>query len=392
MTLIGLDLNATRARAVIGPAGVAPSALPLDGAERDLPVLLNLEGRQHEVGRSAWNRRRRVPHLVCANFLPHLGSTQQWHVGRHRLDAARALSLVFERLRSSCAAASGVVIAAPDYLSREQGELCGTLAAKARLPLLGSVSAPIAAALSAYNKTPWSRLAIVVDVDDHALTCTVLATDLRGEAESLTHEPRPHHAPTLSRAHAQTLPRLGLHAWKLRLIDAIADRCIRHSRRDPRDSAAAEQMLYEQLDDLLDACWLEQMMNMVIQGAHWSQNVLLRPEEVRGFCTPLVQPAIASLREILTSAESQGVGRVLVTATAGRLPGFCEALQEELAEGIPVVVLPADAAAVGAHDLAIQFQRGDQPREHLDTVVRYGLPSTGAPKNVERKRRLFRFY
>ena len=33
----------------------------------------------------------------------------------------------------------------------------------------------------------------------------------------------------------------------------VADRCIRQSRRDPRDSASAEQALYDQLEDALES-------------------------------------------------------------------------------------------------------------------------------------------
>ena len=47
-------------------------------------------------------------------------------------------------------------------------------------------------------------------------------------------------------------PRLAVKAWKDKLLDAVSDRCVRLCRRDPRDSAEAEQSLFEQLDDSLD--------------------------------------------------------------------------------------------------------------------------------------------
>src|SRR5437763_733306 len=80
-------------------------------------------------------------------------------------------------------------------------------------------------------------------------------------------------------AGSRSLPRLNLQAWKTRLLDAVADRCVRHSRRDPRDSAPSEQMLYEQLDGALDACRQGRSVELVIEAAHWYQNVILGPEE-----------------------------------------------------------------------------------------------------------------
>lgn len=48
-TLIGLDLNATRARAVRGPAQALPRPLPLAGTADELPMVLSLQGRHVEV-------------------------------------------------------------------------------------------------------------------------------------------------------------------------------------------------------------------------------------------------------------------------------------------------------------------------------------------------------
>src|SRR5207248_5445530 len=125
--------------------------------------------------------------------------------------------------------------------------------------------------------------AVVIDADDHALTCALLVSDRQETPRALINESDegdgPGDGPTLSRVHARALPNLAVRAWKARLLDAVADRCIRHSRRDPRDSSAAEQMLYEQLDGVLDACWQEQPVEVAVQGEHWCQNLTLRPEE-----------------------------------------------------------------------------------------------------------------
>src|SRR5690349_9339477 len=143
-TLIGLELNATRARAVHGPAQVLPRSLPLAGAANELPMVLSLQGRQPEVGRAGSAICRLLPHLTCSDFLAHLGEPREWAAGRHRLDALKALSLVFESLQPILGHTRGIVLALPAYLTRAQVMLLPTLAEKARLPLLGSVHAPLA--------------------------------------------------------------------------------------------------------------------------------------------------------------------------------------------------------------------------------------------------------
>ena len=50
MTLIGMDLNATRARAVAGPRSQTLALLALDGDRVEMPLALSLEERTPQVG------------------------------------------------------------------------------------------------------------------------------------------------------------------------------------------------------------------------------------------------------------------------------------------------------------------------------------------------------
>lgn len=255
-TLVGLDLNATRARAVHGPAQALPQTLPLAGASEELPMVLSLQGRQAEVGRAGTALCRLVPHLTCLDFLAHLGEPRQWVAGRHRLDALKALALVFDQIQPALAGATGVVLTVPAYLTRAQVVLLPPLAEKARLPLLGSVRAPLAQALAAYRAEPWSGLALIVDADDHALTAAAVVAD--------GHQ--------LSTHGGESWSHLNLRVWKVRLLDAVANRCIRQSRRDPRDCAAVEQALYEQVEEALDNCSEGRTTEFLMQTAHWYQH------------------------------------------------------------------------------------------------------------------------
>lgn len=395
MNLVGLDLNSTRTRAMIGPAGVAPQPLALDGDKRDLPTAISMQGRHLDVGRAGAALCRQLPYLVCENFLSRLGTHHEWSAGRHRIDASRALSAMLERIRSSIGSAKGLAVALPGYLSREQGEMLAPLAAKAQIPLLGSAPASIASALGVYKTHPWTGLGLFIDADDHALTCSVLlSTSGNGRAEGGTSKGSASDlAPTFSLVAAKVspLPRLGLTAWKCRLVDGVSDRCIHHSRRDPRDSGPAEQMLFDQMEEVFEASRQEQMVELVVQGPSWCQNLILRPEEVRSFCTPLANQAAERIREVFALNSVEGIKTVLVSASAWRLPGLREIVQDEAGDQTRVVPLSADAAALGAHELAASIQRGDLPQEYLEAVVRCPIGVSAPSKTPERKKKLFRF-
>jgi hypothetical protein len=357
MTLIGLDLNATRACAVAGPAQ-APRPLALDRDVPELPLAISLEGRTPVVGRAGLALCRCLPHLACTGFLPHLDTSRQWIAGRHCLDATAALGLVLERLEPALQARGkvlkarpGLVVAAPSYLSGAQLGVLTGLIEKARWSLLGSVATPLALAVAAWRERAWSGGAILVDVDDHALTWTVVA-EARGQAQLLGE---------------RVLTNLHLQAWKGCLVDAVSDRCVRHSRRDPRDSAAAEQMLYDQLDDVLEVCARGQMVEVVIQAAQWGQNLILRPEELAGATGPLRHDAVGQMLDLVASIPARGsIRAVCFTTAAAVLPGLVAEVEANVGGRVAVVALGAESAARGAHELAACFQRGELPAGHLD--------------------------
>jgi len=376
--LVGIDVDATRARAVHGPGRQTPRSLPLEENHEDLPMVVSLEGRRPLVGRAGASLCRRSPHLACHDFLAHLGERREWNAGRHRLDPAKAAAVVLEQLQTLCSTAQGIVLALPAYLTRTQVALLPPLAKKARMPLLGSVRAPLASAFAAYTSEPWSGLALVVDADDHVLTATTVVAD---GAQLCIHA-------------TQAWPQLSLRAWKARLLDMVAERCIRQSRRDPRDSAVTEQSLYDQLEDAFDTAAQGKMVELLIQTTHWYQNLFLRPEEFVTFCERNVRQVIDGIQTMLTSSSTRDVVRsVLVTRAAERLPGLLPALQEYVRDFVPaavepdpsddfgedllqgaggpgrVTVIPADGVARAAHHLADRIQRGEVPRGHLDLSI-----------------------
>lgn len=367
MTFVGLDLNSRRALAVSGPAGAAPRELPLDGQHDELPMAVSLQNRHPEAGRAGAAISRRLPHLVCLNFLPYLDDGRQWCGGRHRLDAERALTLVFERLQPALAGAEGFAVALPSYVGPAQREhfaqLMEKLASRRRskMPrLLATTGAPLAAAHTAAAEHHLPNLVLLGDADDQTFCWS--AVRLIGHETAVVAE--------------QSAAHLSLRAWKARLLDAVADRCIRQSRRDPRECGATEQDLHEQLERALAGSQQGQLVELAIQGERWYQNLILRPEDFVDFCNVPVRQAVEVAQNLaLTAVRDEPIRDVLLTAAAARLPGLAAALE---AEGMRVAGLPADAIARGAHEAAVRVHRGDLPAGHLASLpVAAGEPAAG---------------
>ncbi len=324
MTLLGLDLNATRARAVSGPVGDFPLPVPLDPPAGDLPLYISLERSAPEVGHAGLRLARLSPHQVCHTFLPHLGEPppeRHWQAGHHLLDSRQALALVVQRLKPVCASSDGVVLILPDYLTAEQARDITALAEHHGIPLLGTMPASLAVALAAYAEQAWLGYALVADIDDHALTLSTIRTEA-GQAHLVE---------------TRVLGHLSWHAWKERLLNALADCCVLQSRRDPRDSPAAEQVLFEQIEVLLDASRQGRMIQLGFQGATWYQNLLVQPEQPVNFCKPLLHHLVAEVEAVWNSPWPEGPpGALLLTAAVGRLPGVVSALRRALEDWAPV--------------------------------------------------------
>jgi hypothetical protein len=384
MTLIGVDVNATRARAVSGPSHGFPLPCKLEEEQRDLPLVVSLAERRPVAGRAGLTLCRTQPHLAAVDFLPQLGSSRKWTAGRHSLDAAALVGVILDRLQRSLVRPDGVALAVPAYLLDAQITQIGQLAEKARLPLLCTVPGPLAAARWAFQRRPWSGVALVGDVDGGSFTWSAVAAE--GTQARLLE--------------VQSHPRLNRSAWLMRLLDAVAGRCIRLSRRDPRQVPETEQALFNRLSTSLDVPLGPGLVEINLRTSQWSQHLLFQPADLIACCAPLVQQTIAALRACSAALPSHApVQVVLLTSAAGCLPGLVPALEtvftgpggiagmalparqgDEIAdfgEGLclegwmaagEVQVLDADALAVGAHDLAGQVQRGEAVRGQLDCV------------------------
>lgn len=389
MSVLALDWNATRVRAVLGAAGDEPLSVPLEPPHHELPLAIILDKSGPEVGAAALGRCRASQ--VCQSFLPHLcdesSKPRRWQFGRQGLSAEQACELIWRRLHHLARDARSIVLTVPGYITASQADALRSQGERLRLPILGSMPTTLAAALAGHAEHFWLRSVLVIDVDEHALTI--------GWVKGLA-----------DRAHlieSRSFTQLGVRVWKERLIDALADRFIREHRRDPRDVPLAEQSLFDQLDALALAAHQRRPIQLGVSGAQWFKHLLVQPEETVHCCRALAQMAAREAEQLLTCwPASERPPAILLTQQAGRLPGLIDALEplrfdpaasssetklpatkvtgfevDDFGEDLlipetsprDVLVLAPEAPARAAHALVTCFHDGSLPPGHVETIV-----------------------
>jgi hypothetical protein len=350
---VGLDLNSTRLRAMSGDAGRPPRAVPLDEPLDDLPLAVSLEQRTPEVGRAGLAIERRTPHLAVFDYLNEINLPRRWDANRHSFTAADLFSLVLNRIRPICPRSDNLTLVLPVYLTPAKVAALAQVMERNKMPVRGSVLLPLA--LVGASELPERRpsLTLIVDCDDHALTASLVQIE-------------PNQARLLA---TSVQPKLNLRAWKDRLLAGISDRCVRVCRRDPRDSAAAEQALYEQIDGALDQQRQSPRVEMVVRSTHWYQNLILSAEDFAGFCGGLLKSTLTAVRELMQAAAPEPPQAIWLTHAASRLPGLSAILHANMAERTSLTTLPPDAGAKAAVIMAGRWARDQMPRTHLDAVI-----------------------
>lgn len=347
--VVGLDLNAGRARAVSGSPPLPPRSARLDAQHDELALSLALDQKSPRVGAAGHIHRRSAPHLLCERYLPLLGEPRSWAHGRLWIDPAGALTIAAASLRDHIPDAKTVYLTLPAYLSTAQAKLARGALEGAKLPVAGSC--PLALALAVASvKRPGT--VIVLDADDHATSWTLIGVDAK-QVRQLGHAGLANH---------------GVRAWVDRLMDVAADRCIQSCRRDPRDSAAAEQSMDEQITEFLAGPRNLQPLQLTVRTEHWYQTLSIAEDEIARAASPHLREIVEALRALLVAAPSPP-DRLLVTDSAVRLPGLISAVGVRLPDRTGVEELSPLAPAEAAYALALRRYRGEIPASHLDLAV-----------------------
>ena len=392
----GLDVSASRAVAATLVAG-QPRPVLLGGEVADLPLVLALDRRPPAVGWDGFRLLRRRPHHTASGFLALLGQGRTWPNGRTPATPESALAAAFDAIRGPLALdTDAAVLALPAYLTPAQADAAVRLAVAARLPLVGSVAAPLAlaarhAALLASDRPlaldtdadggradgvvpfrpPASggpAWAVIIDADEFALSAAAVAVEPGGVAQ----------------LGSGFWPRLSLKGWADRLIDSLADRCVRQCRRDPRDSADAEQAVFEQLPALLDALHAGRTATVSVRADRWYQDLHPTPDEAAGWCDGLARQAADAVAELARGTDRPFPPRaVWLTHAAARLPGLAAALHAGFPERTPVLGLNPWAVCDAAAALAPRWQAGELPRAYLEAVLPTSWRAAGVSRPVQ---------
>ena len=339
---------------------------------------------------------------MCDEFLPFLGQPRQWKSGRHRLDAAAAVCLLFDTLRPLFDNSSNVFLGLPGYLNSKQAAVVTALAATSRFPISGTMNSALAIAAdraAALMSQPLSEIekrvegivplyrsgkkqrtadVIVIDADDHALSCSLIRM-VPAQVSLLA---------------STALPAAGVKRWKKALLDGVSDRCIRVCRRDPRDSAEAEQSLYEQIDAGLDCVRSGKHVVLNIRAAHWYQDLHLQPEDFDTYSAALIRLSVQIVRDMLgkgspSSPNSSGEPpqAVWITHEAGRLPGLVVAIRQNMPERSGVGVLRPESVAAAVANLGERWPTAALQHLHQVIPISFDPPERKPQSPVKRTQR-----
>jgi hypothetical protein len=229
-------------------------------------------------------------------------------------------------------------------LSELQARQCRAAFSKTRLRILGAIPSAIALVLAARGGDE-DRAFVTVEVDNHGLTLGYVEAGKRGLR--------------LNDCHVAT--GLGANAWWEALLNGIAEICIRQNRRDFRDSGAAEQGIFGQLDDVILAASRGELIEIVIRTKQWCQNLILRPDQINAMCQPL---ALRGARALTGWLDQKALDRpchiVLSDEAAGR-PGLKTAIDDET-KGMEVSEMGTTKALCRLHAQITQWPGADPGR------------------------------
>ncbi len=173
----------------------------------------------------------------------------------------------------------------------------------------------------------------------------------------------------------------GIRAWVDRLVEFVSDRCVRICRRDPRDSAMAEQSLDEQLVEFLNHPRPNQPLALSLRTEHWFQNLVVSWEDITKACQGQARAIADGGRTILNRISSATPPEVVwVTSAAAKLPGLMDSVALRLPERTSIMELSPVAGAEAALTLAVRRVRGELPGGDLrDAIPRLSHAATNQP-------------
>lgn len=229
MTLLGLELS----DAGILVAGDNPvRLLTVDGQEQESPGFAIPEKERLLVGKPASDKAHLFPLQVISRFWDQLNTEPLKQKNRHAQNHAEiAYAHLFHVWEIVKQYGDEMIIAVPDFYSKEQLGLILGMAKELSIPVKGFVSLPIAAS---YHADPNAML-LHLDIHLHRFEITHL-----------------HQGEHLTAKNSTTFEEISLEQLYRSWVETIAEEFVHATRFDPLHQAATEQELYNRLTTALD--------------------------------------------------------------------------------------------------------------------------------------------
>ena len=229
MTLLGLELS----DAGILVAGDNPiRLLTVDGQEQESPGFAIPEKERLLVGKPASDKAHLFPLQVINRFWDQLNTEPLKQKNRHAQNHAEiAYAHLFHVWEIVKQYGDEMIIAAPNFYSKEQLGLILGMAKELSIPVKGFVSLPIAASYHAYP----NAMLLHLDIHLHRFEITHL-----------------HQGEHLTAKNSTTFEEISLEQLYRSWVETIAEEFVHATRFDPLHQAATEQELYNRLVSALD--------------------------------------------------------------------------------------------------------------------------------------------
>jgi hypothetical protein len=229
MTLLGLEL----ADSGILVAGDNPiRLLTVDGQEQESPGFAIPEKERLLVGKPASDKAHLFPLQVINRFWDQLNTEPLKQKNRHAQNHAEiAYTHLFHVWEIVKQYGDEMIIAVPNFYSKEQLGLILGMAKELSIPVKGFVSLPIAASYHAYP----NAMLLHLDIHLHRFEITYL-----------------HQGEYLTAKNSVTFEEISLEQLYRSWVETIAEEFVHATRFDPLHQAATEQELYNRLASALD--------------------------------------------------------------------------------------------------------------------------------------------
>ncbi len=229
MTLLGLELSDA---GILVAGGNPIRLLTVDGQKKESPGFAIPEKKRLLVGKPASDKAHHFPLQVISRFWDQLNTEplkqKNPHAQNHAEIAYAHLSHIWEIVKPY---GDEMIIAVPDFYSREKLGLILGMARELSIPVKGFVSLPIAAS---YYADPNVKL-LHLDIHLHRFEIVHL-----------------HQGEYLTAKNSVTFDEISLEQLYRGWVETIAEEFVHATRFDPLHQAATEQELYNRLAAALD--------------------------------------------------------------------------------------------------------------------------------------------